>query len=394
MHELRRIRNREKRSFFKVRSIKLKNGDVQVKALFTSKMKTQGKAGVQQILVSFSATVFALVLGMLLIYAIGFDPFSAAVSMVEGAFGSKNAFGETLVKMTPLIFTGMSYALASRCGLTNLGMEGQLYMGALAGTATGIYVAGLPAALHLPLTILAGFIGGGLWGLIAGTLKVRFGASEIITTVMLNTIAISFIDYMVNGPMIEPPGINCQTQPVRSSAQLPTLISGTRAHWGFVIAIAFVVLFWLFLWRSKRGYEVRVAGLNLSAARYSGIHTNRNILLVMFLAGGLAGLAGCNEILGIQIRMIPEISPGYGFDGIAVSLIGNNTPFGIVIGALLFGAFRAGGNRMQIRAKVPNAIVSVVQALVIFAVVASQMLLDKWNEHQMKKINRQESEVA
>jgi simple sugar transport system permease protein len=114
----------------------------------------------------------------------------------------------------------------------------------------------------------------------------------------------------------------------------------------------------------------------------------------MFLAGGLAGLAGCNEILGIQIRMIPEISPGYGFDGIAVSLIGNNTPFGIVIGALLFGAFRAGGNRMQIRAKVPNAIVSVVQALVIFAVVASQMLLDKWNEHQMKKINRQESEVA
>ncbi len=355
-----------------------------MKAIDSAKMKTQTKSALQQVTVSFLAVVVALGLGMLLIRLIGFDPITAFSAMLQGAFGSTSSFGETLVKMSPLIFTGMSYALANRCGLTNLGMEGQLYMGALAATAVGIYATGLPAVVHLPLTILAGFIGGGLWGLIAGALKVRFGASEIITTVMLNTIAINFIDFMVNGPMIEPPGINCQTLPIQKSAELPNLIPETRAHWGFILALLFVMLFWLFLWRSKKGYEVRVSGLNMNAARYSGINTNKNMLLVMFLAGGLAGLAGANEILGVQIRMIPTISPGYGFDGIAVALIGNSSPIGIIIGALLFGAFRAGGNRMQIRAKVPNSIVAVIQALVIIAVIASQMLLEKWNEKQLK----------
>ncbi len=362
-----------------------------MKAIDSAKLKTQTKASLQQVTVSFLAVAVALGLGMLLIRLIGFDPVKAFSAMLQGAFGNVGSFGETLVKMSPLIFTGMSYALANRCGLTNLGMEGQLYMGALSATAVGIYATGLPAVLHLPLTILAGFVGGGAWGLIAGALKVRFGASEIITTVMLNTIAINFIDFMVNGPMIEPPGINCQTPPIQPSAVLPNLIPETRAHWGFVMALLFVFLFWLFLWRCKKGYEVRVSGLNMTAAKYSGINTDHNILLVMFLAGGLAGLAGANEILGVQIRMIPTISPGYGFDGIAVALIGNNSPIGIIIGALLFGAFRAGGNRMQIKAKVPNSIVAVIQALVIIAVVASQMLLEKWNEKQLKNQKQENS---
>lgn len=346
----------------------------------------------RQVLVSVSAVLVAILLGMLMIKLIGFDPIKAFYALIQGAFGSKNAFAETIVKMSPLLFTGMSYALANRCGLTNLGMEGQLYIGAVCATAAGVYITGLPTALHLPLTILCGFFGGGLWGLIAGMLKVRFGASEIITTVMLNTIAINFAEFMVNGPMIEPPGINCQTSPVAVTAQLPNLIPDTRAHWGFILGLLFIVLFWLFLWRSKKGYEVRVAGLNITAARYSGINTNRNILLTMLLAGGLAGLAGANEIIGVQIRMIPSISPGYGFDGIAVALIGNNTPIGIIVGALLFGAFRAGGNRMQIKAKVPNSIVAVIQALVIISVVASQLLLEKWNEKRLKNQKQELSE--
>lgn len=347
-----------------------------------SSAKTQ--AVLKQMLVSVSAIIVSLLLGMGLIALMGINPLTAFSALLQGAFGSVNAFSETMVKMTPLLFTGMSYGLANRCGLTNLGMEGQLYMGALASTAVGIYATGLPPAIHVPLCLMAGFLGGGLWCLLAGWLKVRFGASEIITTVMLNTIAINFIEFMVNGPMIEPPGINCQTSPVQASAQLGKLIPDTRVHWGFVIALAFIALFWLFLWRSKKGYEVRVSGFNMQAAAYSGINTNHNILLITFLAGGLAGLAGCCEILGIQIRMIPSISPGYGFDGIAVSLIGMNTPVGTIVGALLFGAFRAGGNRMQMKAKVPNAIVAVMQAFVIIAVVASQMLLEKWNEKQLK----------
>ena len=162
-------------------------------------------------------------------------------------------------------------------------------------------------------------------------------------------------------------------------------MEGTRAHWGFIIGLLFILLFWFFLWKSKKGYEVRVSGYNLQAAAYSGINTRRNILLVTFLAGGLAGLAGVCEVLGVQGRLYALFSPGYGYDGIAVALIGMNSPFGIIIGALLFGAFRAGGNRMQMRAQVPDAIVSVIQAFVIIAVVASQMLLELWNERRLKK---------
>ena len=365
-----------------------------MKKIDSVKTKAMLERFLQQLIVSGSAIVIALVLGMVLIALMDINPLKAFAALLEGAFGSTNDFAETLVKMTPLLFTGMSYALANRCGLTNLGMEGQMYMGALFAAAAGIYLENLPTVLHIPLCIAAGFIGGGLWCLLAGWLKVRFGASEIITTVMLNTIAIIFIEFMVNGPMIEPPGINCQTSPLLATATFGPIMPGTRAHWGFVVGLLFVFLFWAFLWRSKKGYEVRVSGLNSQAALYSGINTDRNILLVTFLAGGLAGLAGASEIMGVQGRLFPLFSPGYGFDGIAVALIGMNSPLGIVFGALLFGAFRAGGTRMQMRAKVPNSIVAVMQALVIIAVVASQMLLEIWNEHRLKKAAMEQKNVT
>jgi simple sugar transport system permease protein len=360
-----------------------------MKIIDSVKWKTTTDNVMRQTLVSVSAIVIALLLGMGLIALMDIDPLKAFSALMEGAFGSANALAETMVKMTPLLFTGMSYALANRCGLTNLGMEGQLYIGGMCATAVGIYVTGLPPAIHLPLCLIAGFAGGGIWCLIAGVLKVKFSASEIITTVMLNTIAINLIEFMVNGPMIEPPGTNCQTAPVLDSAKLGTLIENTRSHWGFVVGLLFVFLFWIFLWKSKKGYEVRVSGLNMQAASYSGIDTNRNILLVMFLAGGLSGLAGASEILGVQTRMIPSFSPGYGFDGIAVALIGMNSPLGVIIGALLFGAFRAGGNRMQMRAQVPNSIIRVMQAFVIIAVVASQMLLEMWDERRLKNLKQE-----
>ncbi len=340
----------------------------------------------RQALVSVSAIVIALLLGMGLIALMDISPFKAFSALIEGAFGSRKAFGEVLVKMTPLLFTGMSYALANRCGLTNLGMEGQMYIGAMFSAYVGINISGLPPFIHILVCLAAGFVGGGLWCLIAGALKVWFGASEIIVTVMLNTVAIYLIEFMVTGPMLEPPGtVTGQSSPVLASARLGALMEGTRAHWGFIIGLIFIVLFWFFLWKSKKGYEVRVSGYNLQAAAYSGINTRRNILLVTFLAGGLAGLAGVCEVLGVQGRLYALFSPGYGYDGIAVALIGMNSPFGIIIGALLFGAFRAGGNRMQMRAQVPDAIVSVIQAFVIIAVVASQMLLELWNERRLKK---------
>ncbi|MEA4915239.1 MAG: ABC transporter permease [Christensenella sp.] len=353
-------------------------------------LKPQTAGVLRQLLVSISAIVIALLLGMGLIALMKISPAKAFSALIEGAFGSKKSLAETLVKMTPLLFTGMSYALASRCGLTNLGMEGQMYIGALFAAYCGINVSGLPPVLHVLLCVVAGFIGGGLWCLIAGALKVWFGASEIIVTVMLNTVAIYLIEFMVtSGPMLEPPGtVTGQSSPILDSAKLGTLIPGTRSHYGFIIALFVIFLFWLFLFRSKKGYEVRVSGYNLQAAAYSGINVKRNILLVTFLAGGLAGLAGVSEVLGVQGRLYALFSPGYGFDGIAVSLIGMNSPVGIIFGAFLFGAFRAGGNRMQMRTQVPDAIVSVIQAFVIIAVVASQMLLEIWNEHRLKKMQQ------
>lgn len=355
------------------------------------KMKASMDNVLRQCLVSVSAVVVAILLGMLLILLMGKNPIVAFGALIQGAFGSANSFAETLVKVTPLLFTGMSYALANRCGLTNLGMEGQMYMGALSAAAVGIFV-DVPAVLHIPLCIIAGFIGGGLWGLLAGWLKVRFGASEIITTVMLNTIAIYFIEFMVTDParMMEPGGVSGQSSPLPTSAKLDILLPNTRAHWGIVLGLVCIVLFWLFLWRSKKGYEVRVSGFNMQAAAYSGINTSRNILLVMLLAGGVAGLAGASEVMGVQGRLYAGFSPGYGFDGIAVALIGMNSPIGIIFGALLFGAFRAGGNRMQMKAYVPFSIVNVIQAIVIFAVVASQMLLEIWGERQLKKQPKQQ----
>ncbi|MEA4970629.1 MAG: ABC transporter permease [Candidatus Pelethousia sp.] len=361
-----------------------------MKKIDTVVLKATSNNILRQSLVSLSAIVIALVLGMAMIAFMDISPFKAFAAMAEGAFGNKNSFAETIVKMTPLLFTGMSYALANRCGLTNLGMEGQMYIGALFSSFVGIYATGIPAAVHIPLCIMAGFIGGGIWCLITGMLKVRFEASEIITTVMLNTVAINLIEYMVTGPMMEPPGVTGQSSPVLESARLGLLIPGTRAHWGFILGILFIFLFWLFLWKVKRGYEVRVSGFNSAAALYSGINTDRNILLITFLAGGLAGLAGAVEVLGVQGRLYSLFSPGYGYDGIAVALIGMNSPLGIVVGALLFGAFRAGGNRMQMRARVPDAIVNVMQAFVIIAVVASQMLLEIWNERRMKQQKQKE----
>ena len=353
------------------------------------KMRNNLRAGGRQALISLMAGVVALAISMVIIAMMDINPFLAMQNLLKGALGSKNALAETLVKMTPLLFTGMSYALASRCGLTNIGMEGQLYMGALFSAVVAVFVP-LPTVLHIPAALLAGFVGGGLWGGLVGVLKVRFGASELITTVMLNTIAINLVIYMVNGPITEPPGLDAQTAPILPTAVLPNILPGTRAHLGIVFALAFVVLFYIFLWKSKKGYEVRVSGQNQQAALYSGINTNRNVLLIMLLAGGLAGLAGSGEVLGIQGRLFAKVSPGYGFDGIAVALIGANTPIGILLGAFLFGILRAGGNMMQMTTGVPVAIISIIQAIVIIMVVACNI----FNELPFTRKPKQQAPAA
>ncbi|MGI9951476.1 ABC transporter permease [Moorellaceae bacterium AZ2] len=327
------------------------------------------------------AVIIGLAVGAVVIFLMGLDPAVAYRNLLKGALGSKNGLAETVVKATPLIFTGLSFAIARMAGLLNIGAEGQLYIGGLTSIVVGIYLKGLPLVVHLPLALLAGFVGGGLWGLIAGALKVRFGASEIITTVMLNYVAIYLISLMVTGPMIEPPGNFPQSPPALESARLPIIVPGTRLHLGFGVALLMVLFYYVFLWHTTVGYEARVTGFNPRAAGYAGINAARNTLLIMFLAGGMGGLAGASELLGVQHRLFQSFSPGYGFDGIAVALLGYNTPLGILLSSLLFGVLRSGGNMMQMVAKVPVAIVYVIQAVVIIF-VACEELFRRWQKNK------------
>lgn len=298
------------------------------------------------IFISVASFSLALLVGALLIQFMDLSPVEAYRNLLRGSLGSINAFGESVVTMTPLVFTGLSFAMGRRGGMVNLGAQGQLYIGALFATAAGVYLQGLPMVIHLPIAISCAFLGGGLWGLVAGFLKVKFGASEIITTIMLNHIAISFTNFMVVGPMIEPPGNWPQTARVEQSARLLQFVPGTRIHLGIILAILMAYLMYRFLWQTSIGYETRVVGYNPEAAKYAGMRAGRVAMLTMFLAGGMAGLAGATEILGVQFRLMQDFGAKTGFEGIAVALLGKNYPFGILVSAFLFGAIKAGSNTM------------------------------------------------
>ena len=329
------------------------------------------------------SVVLALIIGAVFITAMGFDWRFAYENLISGAVGSKNAIAETLLKTTPLIFTGLSFAIGKRCGLINLGADGQLYLGGLFSAIVGVSLSGLPLAIHLPLALIAGAIGGGALGLLTGWLKNQFGASELITGIMFNYVAIQLVSYFVTGPLKESGGNVPQSDPIADGAQLPVVLSGTRLHAGFLLAVLGIAFYYVFLWKTSKGFSLRITGMNPGAAQYAGLNIKRNSLLSMFMAGAFAGLAGCCEILGVQLRLYQEFATDLGFDGIAVSLLGNNNPIGIFLSALLFGAMKNGSNRMQMAAQVPVSVIQVIQALVILFVVgralfeAAQKLLQK-----------------
>lgn len=343
---------------------------------------------VWKLIIQLLSVFAALLVGAVIIKLIGVSPISAYRALFLGSMGNFKAVCETLVKATPLILTGLSFAFAARAGLINIGAEGQLYMGGFLATLVGSNFGWMPMIIHLPLTLFAGFIGGGLWGLIIGWLKVKFGANEIITTVMFNYVAIYFISYLVTGPMIEPPGTYPQSRPITDSAVLPRFFEGSRFHWGIFLALLCVFLYWFFFRKLKVGYEARVVGSNFEAAKYAGMKPAKIMVLVMFIAGGMGGLAGANEILAIQGKLFQGFSPGYGFDGIAVALVGMNSPIGIIFGGILFGALRSGGNMMQMIARVPISTIYIIQSLVIIFVIAGQMITVEKRKKFIRYIRR------
>ena len=289
-----------------------------------------------------------------------------------GAFGTQKAIIGTLVRATPYIFAGLAVALAFRCGLFNIGAEGQLTIGALLAAGVGFGLKGVPAVIHLPLTLLAGMLGGFLWGSIPGLLKARTGAHEVITTIMLNYIAAQLSGYLLNGRWKDPTNVTAQTPKIAEAARLPNLLPGL--HWGVVLAFLVALAVWYFLWKTTWGFEIRTVGANSSAAKYAGINVSRNVVLAMGLSGLLAGLAGAVQVAGVNYRSTLGFNVGYGFDSIAIALLGRNTPIGVVLSALLFGGLRNGATIMQFRTQISSDIISVIQALILIFVAAEQII--------------------
>jgi simple sugar transport system permease protein len=335
-----------------------------------------------------AAIVLALFISMLLLIAAGYNPARAYTVMWQGAFGDLRAISEVLIKATPLILIGSGLAVAFRCSIWNIGAEGQFYAGAVGATIVGIFITSLPSYLMIPLVLLVGTLLGALWGMLAGYLRVRFNANEIVTTIMLNYIAIIGTGYLVTGPLMDPAGGKYpQTARIVEAAMLPRFLPPTRLHIGFIIALIVAVILYLLIFKTSIGYAIRTVGINPVTARYAGIHVERHVLLAMAISGGAAGLAGAIEVAGISFRLYQQISPGYGFEGIAVALLANNHPLGIILSGILFGALRSGAEVMQISAKVPSVLVFVIQGLVILCVVAFGLyrLHSRWEPRPEKE---------
>jgi ABC-type uncharacterized transport system permease subunit len=293
----------------------------------------------------------------------------AYAALFSGSLGSADAISESLVASTPFIFAGLAVALGFRGGLFNIGAEGQLWVAAGVSVVIG-YSFRLPAIIHLPLALIGGFIGGAIYGAIPGYLKAKTGAHEVINTIMMNYIAFRFFDWAFTGPLRRPGGDAPVTAEIFPSAYLPRLVEGYRFHWGFFLALLTAFVVWWLLFKTTLGFEIRTVGANPNAARYGGIKITRITVLTMAISGGLAGLAGTNEVLGVNHFLAGGFSSGYGFEAIALALLGKSHPLGVVLAALLFGTLRSGATRMQSIASIPIDIISIIQALVIIFIAA------------------------
>ena len=351
--------------------------------------------------VLLTALVGALVIGAIFILLAKSDPIRAYQVMLTGPFSSSFGITETLVRTTPLLLTGLGIIISFRCGVLNIGGEGQILVGAIASAGVALAFPNLPGLLLFPLVLISGGLAGGIWGAIAGVLKARLNVNEILSTVMLNQIAAQLYLLLIRGVLIDPQEVAYgtgvpQTALVPDVVWLTRLIPGARLNTGFVLAIVLAVLVYYLLMHTTIGYRLRAVGAGPAAAQYAGINVPFYMALSMFLAGGLAGLAGTVEVLGVHHRALEYISAGYGFSAIVAALFGRLHPIGIIPASILFGSLILGADMMQRAVSIPAAIVMVIQGFVILFVVASDVfirrpeLLSEWKA----KWGRRSGEVS
>ncbi len=365
------------------------------------------------------AVLLAFVVGGVILWFQGVSPLEAYREMVVGAFGSKNGLADTLVKATPLLLVGIGIAIAFRGGMINIGAEGQIVVGALLATFVGLQLGDLlPGWIVIIIGLFAGALMGGLWAAIAGVLKAYLNVNEILSTIMLNAIAVQIAYFLLRGPMIDPAELEAGTN-IPHSARLEraldmprftdiaqqigltgsaddlgisgflgelygVLVEPTRLHTGFLFAILMAILVYIFLWRTTIGYRIRAVGLNPHASRYAGISVPRNLILSITLSGVLAGLAGAVEILGLHHRMFEPaaVSAGYGFTGIVAALLGRLHPLGIIPSSILFGGLLVGGDKMQRAMQVPQVLIQAILGLVVLFVVSTDYFARKYEKRR------------
>jgi simple sugar transport system permease protein len=343
----------------------------------------------------FLATLAALGVGAVMLMIFDANPVVAYGAMLEGALGSTNALADTLVKATPLLLVALGICIAFRGGVINIGGEGQLILGALASTLVGLTYPEMPGWLLIPLALFAGFFAGGLWGAIPGLLKAYFNVSEILSTIMMNAIAIQGMNYLLREPMIDPVQLEAasripQTARLSAAFDLPRLVP-TRLHLGTGLAIIAAFFVFIFLWRTVVGYRIRAVGLNPDASRYAGVNVRTHIVLAMLLSGALCGLAGAIQIYGLHHRMFTDGSAtGFtgsaGFNGIVVALFGQLHPLGAIPASFLFGALLVGANKLQRVMQVPSSFVVALNGLVVVFVVSA----DYWRRRLARRREAEE----
>jgi simple sugar transport system permease protein len=333
------------------------------------------------------SVILAIGLGSLIMWVSGYDPVAAFQALFKGAFGGPKQIGDTLLRSTPLILTGLGLAYGFRANLFNIGAEGQLFMGGLAAAYLGVALAGLPWIVMIPVLIAAAMFAGAAWAFVPAILKARIGAHEVITTMMFTYIARYIVSWLVVGPL-KASGQIPQTVALPTEAQLPRIqalfseatlealpfLKLGRAHMGIVVAVIAALVVWFILKYTTLGYENRAVGYNPWASETGGISVQWTTVKALCISGALAGLAGAVEVMGVHHRIFDQFSGGFGFTGIAVALLAKNHPLGVIPAAILFGALTAGAGTMQLEAHVPQKIILIIQALIIFLVAAEEIV--------------------
>lgn len=344
-------------------------------------IKREQESAAARFTVPVFSVILALLFGWVFLYLYGADAGQTYLKMYRGALGTNYAFSETLVKAIPLMLAGLAVSVAFKMKLWNIGAEGQFYMGAFAASGIALSWGDQPAWLLLITMLMVGFLAGGLWGLITGVLRAKWDVNETITTLMLNYVAILWVDSLVYGPWRDPQSLGFPLTPRFSmNAYLPTL-GDSRVHIGLIIALLIAIIFYFLLNYTRWGYEIKVISESHLAARYAGINVPRNIMLVMLISGGIAGIAGMIEVTGITHRLQSGISPGYGYTAIIVAWLGRLNPFAIILVAFLLGALLVGGFAAQ-SSGIPFSIVLMLQGFILFFLLAGEI----FNKYQLKII--------